>query len=58
MLFPTESAVINVALILAGVAIAWGLIKAIFRITFRIFATGCGLLVMLVVLGTILGLLG
>jgi len=58
MLFPTESVILNVALVLAGVAIAWSLVKAIFRITFKIFATGCAILLMIVVLGTILGYIG
>ncbi len=58
MLFPTESPILNIALILAGVVITWGLIKAIFKITLRIFAAGCGVLVMLIVLGIILGLIG
>lgn len=58
MLFPTESTILNVALVLAGVAVAWSLVKAIFRITFKIFATGCAILLMIVVLGTILGYIG
>jgi len=58
MLFPTESNLLNVVLILAGIAIAWSLVKAIFKVTFKIFATGCAVLLLLVVLGTILGWIG
>ncbi|MBN1263863.1 MAG: hypothetical protein JXA25_00110 [Anaerolineales bacterium] len=58
MLFPTESNLLNVVLILAGIALAWGVIKAFFRITTKIFATGCAVLLALVVLGTILGWIG
>jgi hypothetical protein len=58
MLFPTESNILNVVLILAGIAVAWSLIKAVFKITTKIFATGCAVLVLLVVLGTILGWIG
>jgi hypothetical protein len=49
---------IDIVLILVGVAIAWTLLKALFKLTARLFSIGCVVLLGLVVLGWLLGWIG
>jgi hypothetical protein len=52
------STIINVVLILVGLAIGWTILKAILKLTMRLFAIGCLVIFVLVGLGWIIGLIG
>ncbi len=58
MIFSQGGTLLNLALILVGLAIGWMILKTLLRFTFRIFATGCMILLALVALAALLGMIG
>ncbi len=58
MIFSKGGTLLDIALILVGLAIGWVILKTLLRFTFRIFATGCMILLGLVALAVLLGIFG
>jgi hypothetical protein len=48
----------NVILVLAILAVAWTILRTIFKLTVRLFSIGCFVIVGLVILGSVLGFIG
>lgn len=58
-MFLTEgSSILNILLIIIGLAVSWTILKAIFRITIRLFITGLVILLILVIAGAVMGWIG
>ena len=58
MLVETASPLLNLLLLLAGLLIGWSILKAILKLTVRLFTIGCGTLFILAVVAWLLGWIG
>jgi hypothetical protein len=52
---PSLDSIWNVLLIVAAVAVGWTVLRFVLKLTARLFAIGCGLLLALVAIGWFIG---
>lgn len=50
--------IFNVLLVLVILAVAWTILRTVFKLTVRLFSIGCFVIVVLVVLGWVMGFVG
>lgn len=50
--------IFNVLLVLAILAVAWTILRAVLKLTVRLFSIGCFVIVGLVILGWVFGFVG
>jgi len=58
MLVENASPLLNLVLILAGLLIGWTILKAVLKLTVRLFAIGCFTMFVLAALAWVLGWIG
>ena len=50
--------IFNVLLVLAILAVAWTILRAVLKLTVRLFSIGCFVIIVLVILGWVMGFVG
>ena len=57
MELPSGSTLLNIALLLIGLAVAWTILRAVFKFTARLFTVGCLVVLAAVAVFSLAGLL-